>query len=132
MLEFTLSFLAAVRVFFRCRSDIALEVLALRQQLAVFKRKRPRPILSSSDRLFWTMLRHCWSRWPPDQYRDQHSDRDRNRRNSQICTRAFVTADIVIRGIELVEKIKNRQFKIGRLGGRRAMPKEIWQTALAA
>ncbi len=63
MLEFTLSLLAAVRVFFRCRSDIALEVLALRQQLAVFKRKRPRPNLNSSDRLFWTMLRHCWSRW---------------------------------------------------------------------
>ncbi len=56
MLEFTLSLLAAVRVFFRCRSDIALEVLALRQQLAVFKRKRPRPNLNSPDRLFWTIV----------------------------------------------------------------------------
>jgi hypothetical protein len=48
--------LAAIRVFFRSRSDTALEVLALRQQLAVLKRKRPRPPLNSLDRLFWTML----------------------------------------------------------------------------
>jgi hypothetical protein len=29
----------------------------------VLKRKRPRPILNSLDRLFWTTLRHVWSRW---------------------------------------------------------------------
>jgi hypothetical protein len=53
----------AIRVFFRSRSDTALEVLALRQQLAVLKRKRPRPTLNSLDRFFWTTLRQCWSRW---------------------------------------------------------------------
>jgi hypothetical protein len=61
--EFILSFIAAVRVFFRSRSDTALEVLALRQQVAVLKRKRPRPVFSSLDRLFWTTLRRRWSRW---------------------------------------------------------------------
>jgi putative transposase len=61
--EIILSFLVAIRVFFRSRSDTALEVLALRQQLAVLKRKRPRPELNSLDRLFWTTLRQCWSRW---------------------------------------------------------------------
>jgi hypothetical protein len=40
-----------------------LEVLALRQQLAVLKRKRPRPALNSLDRLFWTGLRWLWPRW---------------------------------------------------------------------
>src|SRR5580765_885889 len=55
--------LAVLRVFFRSRSDTALEVLALRQQVAVLKRKRPRPALNSLDRLFWTTLRHFWSRW---------------------------------------------------------------------
>src|SRR5438309_3174028 len=55
--------LAVIRVFFRSRSDTALEVLALRQQVAVLKRKRPRPVLNSWDRLFWTTLRHFWSRW---------------------------------------------------------------------
>ena len=61
--EIILSFFVAIRVFFRSRSDTALEVLALRQQLAVLKRKRPRPKLNSWDRLFWTTLRQCWSRW---------------------------------------------------------------------
>jgi hypothetical protein len=63
VLEFILSILAAIGVFFRCRSDIALEVLALRQQVAVLKRKQPRPPLNSLDRLFWTTLHHLWSRW---------------------------------------------------------------------
>ena len=61
--EFFFSILASVRVFFRSRSDTALEVLVLRQQVAVLKRKRPRPKLNSLDRLFWTTLRHFWSRW---------------------------------------------------------------------
>src|SRR5712672_1552730 len=55
--------LAVVRVFCQSRSDTTLEVLALRQQLAVLKRRRPRPVLNSLDRLFWTTLRHLWSRW---------------------------------------------------------------------
>ena len=46
--------------------------------------------------------------------------------------KSFQTADIVIRGIELAEKINKRQFKVGKPGGRRAMPQEIWQAALAA
>ena len=57
------AFLAAIRVFFRCRADLALEILALRQQVAVFKRKRPRPALHGFDRLFWTALKQVWPRW---------------------------------------------------------------------
>ena len=63
MLELLLSLLAATRVFFRSRGDAALEVLALRQQVAVLKRQRPRPMLTRIDRLFWTALRHWWPRW---------------------------------------------------------------------
>lgn len=55
--------LAVIRVFFRARRDTALEILALRQQVAVLKRKRPRPPLNAIDRLFWTVLRRLWSRW---------------------------------------------------------------------
>jgi len=61
--EFISSILAAVRVFFISRSDTALKVLALRRQLAVRKRKRPRPPVRPIDRLFWTTLRRCWARW---------------------------------------------------------------------
>ena len=52
-----------VRVFFRSRADTALEILALRQQLAVLHRKQPRPRLHPADRFFWLTLRRVWSRW---------------------------------------------------------------------
>jgi len=64
MLQFLLACLAALRVFFRARADTALEILALRQQVAVLKRKRSRPHLNTGGRLFWTTLRRLWSRWP--------------------------------------------------------------------
>ena len=51
------------KAFFRSRHDTALEILALRQQVAVLKRKRSRPCLNHLDRIFWTTLRHVWSRW---------------------------------------------------------------------
>ena len=63
LVESVLSCVAALRVFFQTRGDAALEILALRQQLAVLKRKRPRPQLSRLDRIFWVALRRCWSRW---------------------------------------------------------------------
>lgn len=55
--------LAAFRVVFRSRLDMSLEIVALRQQVAVLKRKRPRPVLNRIDRLFWTILRSVWPRW---------------------------------------------------------------------
>jgi putative transposase len=50
-------------VFFRARNDLGLELLALRQQLAVLKRQNPRPRLRRWDRLFWLTLRRLWSKW---------------------------------------------------------------------
>ena len=43
--------------------DIALENLALRQQLAVFKRKCPRPRLRGRDRFFSVWLSRSWKDW---------------------------------------------------------------------
>ena len=63
MLDLIFAFLAAIRVFFGSRLDASLEVLALRQQVAVLKRKRPRPALTPFDRFFWTALRQLWPRW---------------------------------------------------------------------
>lgn len=39
---------------------VALENAALRQQLAVFKRRVKRPKLRRRDRVFWTTLRMIW------------------------------------------------------------------------
>jgi hypothetical protein len=61
--ELISAILAAAQVFFRSRLGASIEILALRQQPAVFKRKHPRPKLSSVDRLFWTILRRIWSGW---------------------------------------------------------------------
>src|SRR5437879_7168730 len=61
----TLAFVlvAYVRAFFVSRHKLALEAVALRQQLAVFKRKQIRPKLHRLDRLFWIALRHLWPGW---------------------------------------------------------------------
>lgn len=54
---------AYLRAFLLRRHNLALEAAALRQQLAVFKRKQPRPKLDRLDRLFWIVLRRLWPGW---------------------------------------------------------------------
>ncbi len=49
--------------FLRCGNSLGLEIVALRQQVSVLKRKSPRPRLSPWDQLFWVFLRRAWSRW---------------------------------------------------------------------
>jgi transposase InsO family protein len=63
IVEFIHALLGALRVFVRSRQDTALEILALRQQVSVLKRKRPHPKLHTVDRLFWTTLCRVWRRW---------------------------------------------------------------------
>jgi hypothetical protein len=46
--------------------------------------------------------------------------------------KSFRTAGVVIGGIELAEKIKKGQFKMGRLAGSKVTTPEIWQAARAA
>ncbi len=62
MFDLILALLAAARVFLRSRIGTSLQVLALRQQVAVLKGKRSRPTLNRLDRLFWTALRNLWPR----------------------------------------------------------------------
>src|SRR5260221_4620887 len=47
----------------RARRSLLLENLALRQQLAVLKRRHPRPRLDLLDKLFWVVVRRFWSGW---------------------------------------------------------------------
>ena len=48
--------LAMFREIFLGRAALHTEILALRQQVAVLKRKRPRPSLRMADRVFWLVL----------------------------------------------------------------------------
>ncbi len=60
------------------------------------------------------------------------SRRVKQRLRPMLGLKSFRTAAVVIGGIELAEKIKKYQFKIGKLGGAKARNPAIWQTALAA
>ena len=47
----------------RSHQALAIENLALRQQLAVFKYRHPRPRLTDADRLFWVVMSQIWVDW---------------------------------------------------------------------
>ena len=63
MVTLACAVVAYLRTLFLQRHKLALEAAALRQQLAVFKRKQPRPKLDPLDRLFWIVLRRLWDGW---------------------------------------------------------------------
>ncbi len=52
-----------VRAILRRRATLALENLALRQQLAVLRRSVKRPRLRPRDRVFWILLRRLCPDW---------------------------------------------------------------------
>ena len=63
MLQRIASILGWLRSFLASRSDLLIENLALRQQLAILTAKRPRPRMRTADRVFWVALRRLWPRW---------------------------------------------------------------------
>lgn len=63
MLAIILCLFRFVRLLGSGHQAIAVENLALRRQLAAFKRKRKRPVLTQLDRLFWVGLCQVWSGW---------------------------------------------------------------------
>ena len=44
-------------------SRLALENLALRQQLAIYHRSIARPVINNRDRIFWVLLTRVWAGW---------------------------------------------------------------------
>ena len=52
-----------LRTVFTSHGSLALENLALRQQLATYGRKKERPRLNAGDRAFWVALTRVWSEW---------------------------------------------------------------------
>jgi len=57
--------LALLRDLGRDRSELLLEILALRYQLLVLQRSVKRPQLHRADRLFWILLTKLWKDWRP-------------------------------------------------------------------
>ena len=59
----TLSGMHKIIEIFADRAALHTEILALRQQVAVLKRQRPRPSLRKADRVFWVILSCLWPGW---------------------------------------------------------------------
>ncbi len=55
--------LGTLRSAVRTHRELALENLALRQQLAVWKARQSRPRLTEADRIFWVLLSRLWTNW---------------------------------------------------------------------
>jgi putative transposase len=91
---------------FRSRGELVLENLALRNQLAVLKRRHPRPRLAFVDRLFWVAVSRFWAGWKK--------------------VFIVVTPEIVVRwhraGFRLYWKLISR---VSRPVGRRRISKEV-------
>ena len=63
MLKWLVILAQGLRSALKSRQDLALENIALRQQLAILKHKCPRPRLTSGDRFFWILISRMWSDW---------------------------------------------------------------------
>src|SRR5881296_3136701 len=55
--------MGTLRSAVRTHRELALENLALRQQLAVWKARQPRPPLTALDRIFWVVVSKLWKSW---------------------------------------------------------------------
>src|SRR5712664_559791 len=62
-MSLVLALLGALRAALRTRTDLTLENLALRQQLALLRRRSKRPHFGRFDRAFWVWLSNWWPGW---------------------------------------------------------------------
>jgi hypothetical protein len=63
MLDLLYVLFATARSSLKPQRELALQNLALRQQLAIVQRKTKRPKLSKADRAFWVALCRLWPDW---------------------------------------------------------------------
>ena len=63
MMKTLMTLILSILFGFEKTTDLALENLALRQQVAIMKRSAKRPRLRNLDRLFWILLSRFWRNW---------------------------------------------------------------------
>ena len=63
LLQLLSALLATARSSLKSQHILALENLALRQQLAILRRRTKRPQLTKTDRAFWVALSRLWTGW---------------------------------------------------------------------
>jgi putative transposase len=57
------AFLSMLGVLFRSQLSLRAENVALRHQLAIYRRTVKRPIIRPEDRILWSWLSRWWARW---------------------------------------------------------------------
>jgi putative transposase len=107
MLQILRLVLGTITRLFSTRRSLLLENLALRQQLVVFKRRRCKPRLSLSDKVFWVAARQVWSDW----------------KQSLILVRPETVVQWHRSGFQLYWRVLSRTWRLR--GGRRRISKEI-------
>lgn len=110
-----------IRVFFqilclclRSKKSIALENIALRQQLAIYKRTKRRVHLLSRDRKFWVFLKQSWPKWrdflvivKPETVLSWHANRTRIRWGAMSRSVRFGRKAVSPRIVAIVEQMAN-------------------------
>ena len=61
--QFFLILIKVIKVIQKSKSELIIENLALRQQLAIYQTKKTKPKLSDFDRTFWIALKQSWNKW---------------------------------------------------------------------
>jgi putative transposase len=100
MMKTLFCLMASLISIVRDRRELALENLALRQQLAILARTHSHPRLHKIDRLFWVWLSRMWKSW----------------RGSLIIVKADTVVRWYRKGFALYWKLLSRQKHIGRPG----------------
>src|SRR6266550_2440759 len=99
--------------------QLAIENLALRQQLAVYKRTATRPRLRTTDRLFWVGLARAWTRWRQPLVA-------RLATANPLWGAPRIHGELLKLGIDVAERTVSRL-----LPKRRIPPSQTWRTFLA-
>jgi putative transposase len=108
MLTTLIVFVRTIAVISAGHRAVALENLALRQQLAVLKRSVRRPQLRTRDRMFWILLANAWHAWrealvlvQPDTVVRWHREWPRRRwtRRSRSARRGRPSTAVTIRAL---------------------------------
>lgn len=99
MCNLLISLLAGLTATIRTRASLQVEILALRHQLAVLQRNKPRRVpLRGWDQLLWVTLLRLWSEW----------------RKALVLVKPETVIGWHRRGFRFYWKWKSRRGRIGR------------------
>src|SRR3989449_2140844 len=119
MVALRLRLLRLLPLLFGAHRHVALENLALRHQLAGYKRTLTRPKVRKSDRLFWVALSRVWADW-------RQALVIRMAAANPLWGAPRLHGELLRLGIDVCERTVSRLMP-----KRRPLPSQTWRTFLA-